>query len=50
MSSTTQNKRNNNQKPPPQNKNQKNKVLKICNLGIKGTMKPCCNKEKDVIQ
>ena len=32
------------------NKTQKNKVLKICNLGIKGTMKPCCNKDKDGIQ
>jgi len=32
------------------NKTQKNKLLKICDLGIKGTMKPCCDKDKDGIQ
>ena len=39
-----------NSMPSQQNKTKKNQKPKLCNIGINGTMKPCCDKNKDGAQ
>jgi len=39
-----------NSMPSQQNKTKKNEKAKLCNVGINGTKKPCCDKNKDGAQ